>query len=179
MMLLFIPFHRMAGMVPALYAQDERDALCNTIRHEVRTLTFCLTLITPMLHPFLHLQISTCKVRHAGIPETPENMWTYYVNKCRSNLHIVFAMSPSGSKLRIRCRYTNCHHVVSYLSNCMCFYYSSVIHHYLYTFINSFIYSFVWYLIYTVLHLLSIILSNTISPSFFSSSLQLLGISLV
>ena len=26
----------MAGMVPALYAQDERDALCNTIRHEVR-----------------------------------------------------------------------------------------------------------------------------------------------
>ena len=32
-----IPFHCLSGMVPALYAQDERDALCNTIRHEVRT----------------------------------------------------------------------------------------------------------------------------------------------
>lgn len=65
------------GMVPALYDQDERDALCNTVRTEVR---------------------------HAGLPETPDNLWTFYVNKCRNNLHIVLAMSPSGSKLRIRCR---------------------------------------------------------------------------
>jgi dynein heavy chain len=65
------------GIVPALYAQDERDALCNTVRAEVRKL---------------------------GKPETPDNLWTYYVNKCRNNLHIVLAMSPSGSKLRLRCR---------------------------------------------------------------------------
>ena len=26
------------------------------------------------------------------------------MNKCRNNLHIVLAMSPSGSKLRLRCR---------------------------------------------------------------------------
>jgi dynein heavy chain len=64
-------------MVPALYAQDEKDALCNSIRTEAR---------------------------HAGIVETTDNLWNYYVNKCRSNLHIVLAMSPSGSKLRIRCR---------------------------------------------------------------------------
>ena len=32
-----ISFYCIEGMVPALYAQDERDALCNTIRHEVRT----------------------------------------------------------------------------------------------------------------------------------------------
>ena len=73
-----------------------------------------LTLTSTILLSLLHfLSYFTSKVRHAGIPETPENMWTYYVNKCRSNLHIVFAMSPSGSKLRIRCRYPNYHYVVS------------------------------------------------------------------
>jgi dynein heavy chain len=28
----------------------------------------------------------------------------YYISKCRNNLHIVLAMSPSGERLRIRCR---------------------------------------------------------------------------
>jgi dynein heavy chain len=65
------------GMVPALYAQDEKDALCNTVRANVRA---------------------------ANLPETPDNLWSYYVNRCRDNLHIVLAMSPSGSKLRLRCR---------------------------------------------------------------------------
>lgn len=65
------------GMVPALYAPDERDSLSNTVRAEVRQL---------------------------GLPETPDNLWAHYVTKCRNNLHIVLAMSPSGSKLRLRCR---------------------------------------------------------------------------
>jgi dynein heavy chain, axonemal len=65
------------GMVPALYAQDEKDALCNTVR---------------------------AAVRQAGLPETSDNLWNFYVNRCRDNLHIVLAMSPSGSKLRLRCR---------------------------------------------------------------------------
>ena len=65
------------GMVPALYEQDEKDGLCNTVRAE-------------------------CKQQ--GLMETPDNLWSVYVNKCRNNLHIILAMSPSGSKLRIRCR---------------------------------------------------------------------------
>ena len=65
------------GMVPALYAQDERDAVLNSVRGDVRA---------------------------AGMAETPDNMWSFYVNRCRNNLHIVLAMSPSGSKLRVRCR---------------------------------------------------------------------------
>ena len=44
------------------------------------------------------------EVKNAGLPETPDNLWSYYVTKCRNNLHIVLAMSPSGSKLRLRCR---------------------------------------------------------------------------
>eukprot|EP00981_Chlorochromonas_danica_P007406 scaffold1709_cov158-Ochromonas_danica.AAC.16 len=65
------------GMVPALYEQDEKDALCASVRADVRA---------------------------AGLPETPDNLWAFYVSKCRNNLHIVLAMSPSGSKLRLRCR---------------------------------------------------------------------------
>ena len=65
------------GMVPALYEQDEKDALMNTVRAEVAA---------------------------AGLPPTPDSLWAYYVNKCRNNLHIVLAMSPSSSKLRVRCR---------------------------------------------------------------------------
>jgi len=65
------------GMVPALYEQDEKDGLCNSVRAEVKA---------------------------KGIMETPDNLWSYYIQKCRDNLHIVLAMSPSGSKLRVRCR---------------------------------------------------------------------------
>lgn len=65
------------GMVPALYDQDEKDSLSNSVRSEVKAL---------------------------NLPETTDNLWSFYVNKCRNNLHIVLAMSPSGSKLRIRCR---------------------------------------------------------------------------
>lgn len=64
-------------MVPALYAQDEKEALCSTVRAEVK---------------------------HLGLPETSDNLWNYYVNRCRNNLRIVLAMTPSGSKLRLRCR---------------------------------------------------------------------------
>ena len=65
------------GMVPALYESDERDGIVNGIRKEVKA---------------------------AGIVETALNCWNFYVNKCRNNLHIVLAMSPSGSTLRLRCR---------------------------------------------------------------------------
>jgi dynein heavy chain len=65
------------GMVPALYEQEEKDGLCNLVRDEVAA---------------------------AGLIETNDNCWTYFVNKCRNNLHIVLAMSPAGETLRVRCR---------------------------------------------------------------------------
>ena len=65
------------GMVPALYDPDERDMLCNSVRADVKL---------------------------AGLPETQDTLWNYYIDRCRNNLHIVLAMSPSGSKLRVRCR---------------------------------------------------------------------------
>jgi dynein heavy chain, axonemal len=75
------------GMVPALYNQEERDLLCNSVRPYVRQL---------------------------GLSETPDNLWSYYVSRCRNNLHIVLSMSPSGTKLRIRCR-----NFPGFVSNCV------------------------------------------------------------
>ncbi|TPX63919.1 hypothetical protein SpCBS45565_g06282 [Spizellomyces sp. 'palustris'] len=65
------------GMVPALYEDDEKDALLVLIRDEA--------------------------VRQ-GIVQTKENLWQYFVNKCSNNLHVVLCMSPQGDKLRDRCR---------------------------------------------------------------------------
>ena len=65
------------GMVPALFEQEEQDAIINQVRKEVKA---------------------------AGIVETSSNCWHYYVQKARNNMHIVLAMSPSGDALRTRCR---------------------------------------------------------------------------
>eukprot|EP00741_Cyanophora_paradoxa_P015322 tig00000194_g14791.t1 len=66
-----------SGMVPALYSEDEKDPLINSVREEV--------------------------VRK-GVYDSKENCWNYFVNRCRDNLHIVLAMSPIGETLRRRCR---------------------------------------------------------------------------
>ncbi|GMI05338.1 hypothetical protein TrVE_jg1168 [Triparma verrucosa] len=43
-------------------------------------------------------------VAAAGLDETPANMWKFFINRVRSNLHVVLAMSPIGAGLRTRCR---------------------------------------------------------------------------
>ena len=40
----------------------------------------------------------------AGAGHAREMIWTYFINKCANNLHIVLAMSPVGETLRTRCR---------------------------------------------------------------------------
>jgi dynein heavy chain len=66
-----------SGMVPALFAEEEKPPLIDAVRAEVRA---------------------------AGIGETKENCWVAFVNRCRDNLHVVLAMSPVGDTLRVRCR---------------------------------------------------------------------------
>ena len=65
------------GMVPALFASDEKDALCSLIREEASK---------------------------KGIIETPDNLWKYFLGVAKNNLHVILAMSPSGETLRVRCR---------------------------------------------------------------------------
>ncbi|GAB1598225.1 dynein axonemal heavy chain 10 isoform X2 [Argonauta hians] len=65
------------GMVPALYPDDEKDAIISQMRAEA---------------------IAT------GLTPAREAIWQYFVNKCADNLHIVMGMSPIGDTLRTRCR---------------------------------------------------------------------------
>ena len=63
------------GMVPALFSDDEKEALMGGLR---------------------------AKATKAGIPESL--LWAYTVDHVRNQLHIILAMSPAGDNLRVRCR---------------------------------------------------------------------------
>lgn len=64
-------------MIPALFDEDEKKGMTDKLRNEAKLL---------------------------GIQDTKEDMWNFFLEKTRNNLHIVLAMSPAGSTLRIRCR---------------------------------------------------------------------------
>ncbi|XP_067660223.1 dynein axonemal heavy chain 10-like [Haliotis asinina] len=66
-----------SGMVPALYADDEKEGIIGSVRNEALA---------------------------AGCPHARESIWQFFVNKCANNLHVVMAMSPVGDTLRTRCR---------------------------------------------------------------------------
>lgn len=44
------------------------------------------------------------EAKKKGINETPAELYGYFLEKIKDNLHIVLAMSPAGDTLRIRCR---------------------------------------------------------------------------
>jgi len=62
-----------SGMVPALYADDEKESIVGTLREEAVG---------------------------AGVTPTREAIWQFFVSKCSSNLHVVMAMTPQGDRLR-------------------------------------------------------------------------------
>ena len=62
-----------SGMVPALYADEEKESLVLAVRDEAMS---------------------------AGLIPTREALWQYFVTKCSNNLHVVMAMSPVGDRLR-------------------------------------------------------------------------------
>ena len=66
-----------SGMVPALFTNDEKEVLYQSVHEELV---------------------------EEGIVPTKENKWFRFVNICKEHLHIVLAMSPSGDALRTRCR---------------------------------------------------------------------------
>lgn len=66
-----------SGMVPALFSDEEKEALLGQVREEA--------------------------VRN-GASQAKESIWQYFINKCANNLHIVLTMSPVGDTLRSRCR---------------------------------------------------------------------------
>jgi dynein heavy chain len=66
-----------AGEVPNLFPNDEMERIIGDTR-------------------------ARCK--DAGRSEAKDSVWTFFIEKCRENLHIVLTMSPVGSALRVRMR---------------------------------------------------------------------------
>nr|VZI42327.1 unnamed protein product [Spirometra erinaceieuropaei] len=66
-----------SGIVPALFPDDEKEALINDLRNENAEL---------------------------GLEATKETVWNFFVEKAVGNLHIALSMSPVGERLRTRCR---------------------------------------------------------------------------
>ncbi|KAM9822995.1 dynein axonemal heavy chain 10-like [Syngnathus typhle] len=66
-----------SGIVPALFPDDEKEAVLNQLREEALM---------------------------NGSGPSKDSVWQYFVNKSASNLHIVLGMSPVGDTLRTRCR---------------------------------------------------------------------------
>jgi dynein heavy chain len=64
-------------MVPALYNDSEKEGLISSIRAELT---------------------------QQSLPDSRDACWAAFVDKVRSNLHVVLAMSPVGDALRSRCR---------------------------------------------------------------------------
>ena len=66
-----------AGVIPTLFADDEKDAITSDIRDVAVK---------------------------SGVEETKDSLWEFFVKRCAANLHIILCMSPTGDSLRIRCR---------------------------------------------------------------------------
>ncbi|XP_055373637.1 dynein beta chain, ciliary [Condylostylus longicornis] len=66
-----------SGDIPELFADDEVENIISTIRNEVK---------------------------EAGISDTRENCWKFFIEKVRSLIKVVLCFSPVGSTLRIRAR---------------------------------------------------------------------------
>ena len=66
-----------SGFIADLCAQEDKDNFMNAVRKEAS---------------------------QAGVIDTPENIWDFFIDKVRKHLHIVLCFSPTGDKFRIRAR---------------------------------------------------------------------------
>lgn len=64
-------------MVPALFDEEGKKQMIDLIKDEAKK---------------------------KGVPEGKDDLWNFFLEKIKDNLHIVLAMSPAGDSLRIRCR---------------------------------------------------------------------------
>jgi len=75
--LVYINDFLSSGLLPDLMTLEDKGDCINAVRNEVKS---------------------------EGIVDTNENCWEFFIDKVRSNLHIVFCMSPVGDKMRVWCR---------------------------------------------------------------------------
>eukprot|EP00201_Polytomella_parva_P017476 CAMPEP_0175071536 /NCGR_PEP_ID=MMETSP0052_2-20121109/19298_1 /TAXON_ID=51329 ORGANISM="Polytomella parva, Strain SAG 63-3" /NCGR_SAMPLE_ID=MMETSP0052_2 /ASSEMBLY_ACC=CAM_ASM_000194 /LENGTH=4543 /DNA_ID=CAMNT_0016338719 /DNA_START=12 /DNA_END=13643 /DNA_ORIENTATION=- len=65
------------GYIADLFTPEDKEAFSNAVRNEVKA---------------------------AGIMDSAENCWEFFINKVRKYLHVVLCFSPVGDKFRIRAR---------------------------------------------------------------------------
>ena len=65
------------GYPPGLFAEEDRDTICNGVRNDAK---------------------------QAGYMDAKEQLWEFFINRVRALLHICLCMSPVGDKMRNRCR---------------------------------------------------------------------------
>merc|ERR1719183_3330474 len=75
--LVFINDLLSSGEVADLYANEDKDAIRNNVR-------------------------GGCK--SAGIQDTPENLWNFFISRIRKNLHMSICFSPVGDGMRNRAK---------------------------------------------------------------------------
>ena len=66
-----------SGEIPDLFAGDEYESIISGIRNEVKS---------------------------AGMQDTRENCWSFFIDRVRKQLKVVLCFSPVGTTLRIRSR---------------------------------------------------------------------------
>jgi dynein heavy chain len=76
-MMVFLNDMLATGNIPDIFTKDIKDEFSNAVRND-------------------------CK--QAGITDTAENLWSYFVEKSRKYLHLCLCFSPVGDKFRIRAR---------------------------------------------------------------------------
>ena len=75
--LVYINDYLATGLIADIFTPEDKDTFCNAVRSEVK---------------------------QAGIIDTQENCWDFFIEKVRKNLHLVLCFSPVGDKFRIRAR---------------------------------------------------------------------------
>ena len=73
--LVFINDLLSSGEIPDLFPVEDVDEIVNSMRGEVKA---------------------------AGLPDSRESCWDFFINKVRENLHMVFTCSPVGEQFRVR-----------------------------------------------------------------------------
>jgi dynein heavy chain len=66
-----------SGNIPDIFTSEIKDEFRNAIRNDAR---------------------------QAGVQDTPDNLWEFFIEKTRKNLHLILCFSPVGDKFRIRAR---------------------------------------------------------------------------
>jgi dynein heavy chain len=75
--LVYINDFLSSGNIPDLFNAEDKDSILSSIRNEAKA---------------------------AGVADSREAMYEFFINNVRTNLHMILCFSPVGDKFRVRCR---------------------------------------------------------------------------